>query len=229
MFLNKTSGATLNPTSPLTSLSIAAGRIEVMGGLDLNHNVLTVGGNTPATGTAGIILPDGTAFSGLTADQAGLYADDVGGTVEVFAIDEAGNTTQLSPHPATLLDQVPAEDCEFPWAFHSSNEYLGKEVYVDWCGAIKALEQVTGQRFLFFSDIPKRDWYSSQIAACDSAFGSLPASEQADFSCEIEDPPLWLKERGFRRKGNRCEFSERALVASPIGGNIGILMDQCGE
>ena len=202
MLLNKTSGATVNPTSPLTSLSVAPGRIEIVGGLDTNFNVITVGGNTPATGTAGIILPDGTAFSGLTANQAGLYADDVGGTVEVFAIDEAGNTTQLSSHPATLLDQVPAKDCEYPWAFHSANEYLGKEVYVDWCGAIKALEQVTGQSFVFFSDIPKRDWYSSHLAACDSAFASLPASEQTDFTCEIEDPPLWLQERGVEANPN---------------------------
>ena len=202
MLLNKTSGATLNPTSPLTSLSVAAGRIEVMGVLDTNTRVITVGGNAPATGTAGIILPDGEAFSGLVANQAGLYADDVGGTVEVFAIDEAGNTTQLSSHPATLLDQLPAKDCEYPWAFHSANEYLGKEVYVDWCGAIKALEQVTGQRFVFFSDIPKRDWYSSQLAACDSAFESLTASEQTDFTCEIEDPPLWLRERGVEAKPN---------------------------
>ena len=175
---------------------------DIVGRLDTNGHVIQVGGNAPATGTAGIIFRDGTAFSGLIANQAGLYADDFGGTVEVFAIDEAGNTTQLSAHPATLLDQVPAKDCEYPWAFHSANEYLGKEVYVDWCRAIKALEQVTGQRLVFFSDIPKRDWYSSQLAACDSVFESLSSSEQTDFTCEIGDPPLWLQERGVEAKPN---------------------------
>lgn len=50
----------------------------------------------PATGTVGLILEDGTALSSMGSNTAGLYADDVGGTTELFAIDEAGTATQLT-------------------------------------------------------------------------------------------------------------------------------------
>lgn len=56
----------------------------------------------PGTGTAGLIFGDGTALSGMGLNTAGLYADDVAGTVEMFGINEAGVVTQLtgvSPTP----------------------------------------------------------------------------------------------------------------------------------
>ena len=196
MLLSATSGATLNPDSPDGKLSVLGDRIEIVGSLDTNYHMITVGGNLPDEGRAGIILPDDTAISGLFPNQAGLYADDVAGTVEVFAIDEAGNRAQLSPHPSSLLDTIPQQDCEYPWGFHSANEYLGKEILVDWCGAVSALQQLTGKQFMFVFDIPKQDWYEPKFRACDKAFDSLPRSERADFTCEVDDPPLWLRERG---------------------------------
>ena len=105
--------------------------------------------------------------------------------MEVFAIDEAGNRAQLSPHPSSLLDTIPQQDCEYPWAFHSANEYLGKEILVDWCGAVSALQQLTGRQFMFVYDIPQQDWYEPTLRACDKAFDSLPHNERADFTCEV--------------------------------------------
>lgn len=50
----------------------------------------------PAAGTKCLIFGDGTAPSGMASNTAGLYADDVAGTVNVFAINEAGVVVQLT-------------------------------------------------------------------------------------------------------------------------------------
>ena len=59
---------------------------------------LTIGANPgqPSTGTQAVIFADGTAPSSLATNTAGVYADDVSGTVQMFAIDEAGATTRLT-------------------------------------------------------------------------------------------------------------------------------------
>ena len=50
----------------------------------------------PSTGTAGLIFGSGTALATMGNNTAGLYADDVSGTVEMFGINEAGTPTQLT-------------------------------------------------------------------------------------------------------------------------------------
>lgn len=57
---------------------------------------LLIGTTTnPTTGTAGLVFGDGTALATMASNTAGLYADDVSGTVKMFGIDEAGNTGQV--------------------------------------------------------------------------------------------------------------------------------------
>jgi hypothetical protein len=53
------------------------------------------GAAKPTTGTGGLIFPDGTVLATMAANTAGLYADDVGGTVKMFAIDEADDKADL--------------------------------------------------------------------------------------------------------------------------------------
>ena len=50
----------------------------------------------PSTGTCGLVFGDGTALASMASNTAGDYADDVGGTVERFVINEAGNVAQLT-------------------------------------------------------------------------------------------------------------------------------------
>lgn len=57
----------------------------------------------PGAGTKGLIFNDGTALSSMASNTAGLYADDVGGTVQMFAIDEAGAVVNLmNPPPSGI-------------------------------------------------------------------------------------------------------------------------------
>lgn len=50
----------------------------------------------PLTGTFGLIFADGTALSSMESNTAGLYADDVSGTVNLFSINEADRLTRLT-------------------------------------------------------------------------------------------------------------------------------------
>ena len=133
-------------------------RLDDQGNLGLGSAV------NPGAGTATFTMTDGTAPSSLAANTAGIYANDVAGTTELFAIDEAGNSTQLSPHPADFLAAV-ALACAYPFAESHSNPYLGKKVQVDWCGLIMAVEALTGQKFMTVTDLPteeSKDWYARE-------------------------------------------------------------------
>lgn len=50
----------------------------------------------PSTGTKTLIFGDGTVPASLASNTAGLYANDVSGTVNMFAINEAGGSSQLT-------------------------------------------------------------------------------------------------------------------------------------
>ena len=52
--------------------------------------------SNPSTGSKVFILGDGTAPTGMASNTAGLYTDDVSGTVNLFGINEAGETTRLT-------------------------------------------------------------------------------------------------------------------------------------
>jgi hypothetical protein len=56
----------------------------------------TVHTSDPGTGSHTLIFKDGIVPTGLATDTAGLYANDVAGTVHMFAIDEAGNSVDLN-------------------------------------------------------------------------------------------------------------------------------------
>ena len=62
-----------------------------------NGNLILNDSNVdPATGTKCLIFGDGTAPATLDSNSCGLYGNDVGGTVNVFGINEAGEVTQLT-------------------------------------------------------------------------------------------------------------------------------------
>ena len=73
-----------------------------------------------ANGGKVLVFGDNTADPTMGADVAGLFAKDVTGTVEMFAVDEADNATQISPH-----DPVTGE-----WYFYSENRTRGRYVKI---------------------------------------------------------------------------------------------------
>lgn len=56
----------------------------------------------PGAGSQAIVFGDGTAPSSLASNTAALYANDVGGTVKLFGVTEAGATGELTMNSAAL-------------------------------------------------------------------------------------------------------------------------------
>lgn len=94
------SGINVGGSNDIALIGITSGdKISIGPG---GANILLASAGAPTIGTAGLVFGDGTALSGMGLNTAGLYADDVAGTVEMFGINEAGVVTQLtgvSPTP----------------------------------------------------------------------------------------------------------------------------------
>jgi hypothetical protein len=184
-------------------------------------------GGSGTVGTAILSFANGTAPVGGVANQVSIYSADVAASAELFALDEAGNTPQLSPHPSDFLATLPVEGREYPWAHSSSNAYLGKKVQVDFAGLIKAIETLTLQKFMFVTNIPKEDWDTHQelrrlqieqqrekaqaeIATFDEQIAAETSEEKKAQLTKQRDaivvrppyvkkrPPQWLVDRGVR-------------------------------
>ena len=76
-------------------LTIHTSSVERMR-FDIVGNVLIGASVSPSTGTKALIFGDGTIPATMGSNTAAIYADDVGGTVEMFGINEAGQTTRLT-------------------------------------------------------------------------------------------------------------------------------------
>jgi len=193
-----------------------------------NYGNVGIGTTTPGgsstVGTKVLSLANGTEPSGGVDGQISLFSKDVSNSAELFVMDEAGNKTQLSPHPTDFLDTLPVANRPFPWAYHSENEYLGKRIKVDLAGLVAAVEQLTGKKFMFIEDIPQRSWDEDQEAQrlarekeIQNALQQIADLEQKIAAEEDEekkqglvkqkeaivmpepyvkkDPPKWLKDR----------------------------------
>ena len=126
--------------------------------------------------------------SGLPANAGGLYTKDVTSSAEVFAWDEAGNTPQLTPHPADFLDTLPLADRPYPWAYSSSNSFMGIEIKVDLAGLVSEVEKLSSKQFMFIKTLPasqKVDWDQHQDDL-----------KQKNKNYVRKRPPKWMVDRG---------------------------------
>ncbi|MFH1373560.1 MAG: hypothetical protein ABII79_07190 [bacterium] len=106
--------------------------------LDDNHNV-GIGTASPAypLEVSGPVMMEDAAAPSASTGHSGVYSS--GG--ELFALDAAGNSTQLSPHdPATG-----------EWIFYSKNVKTGRVVKVDMEKLVRKIEEITGESFLMES------------------------------------------------------------------------------
>lgn len=73
-----------------------------------------------------------------TGNTAAVFAKNMGGTTEIFTIDEANNATQQTPH-----------NSDGDWVFYSYNVLTGKTVYVNMIDFIRDMERLTGNQYIF--------------------------------------------------------------------------------
>lgn len=113
---------------------------------------------------AALAIYNGTAPSSSVTDGVLLYSEDASSSAELKVRDEAGNVTTLSPHNFSLFQPDPS-DPAIPFSYYSKNPYAGKEINVDWLGALRALERETGKQFVYVNDLPAseiRDWNADE-------------------------------------------------------------------
>ena len=162
----------------------------------------------PTSGGPALAFGQGFNPGGIGSNTAGIFAKDTAGTAEVFAFDEAGNFTQLSPHDFTMF--APPADHPYPWSYASTNEYLGVKIGVNMARLVQLVERLTGEKLTFVEMLPKaRDWASDQadslaqqIAAYEAwearraSFEPTPENlsfdEKAPALPAVKDPPAWL-------------------------------------
>lgn len=95
-------------------------------------------------------IGNGVAPTSSPTNMVQLYAEDVGGSSELKARDEAGNISTLSPHSFVLFPQPDP----MAWAVYSKNPYLGKEINVDMWSMVRYIEELSGRQFIYIADLP---------------------------------------------------------------------------
>lgn len=95
----------------------------------------------PTANGGGVLILGNVDANSVTlgANTSGIYADNVAASSEMMVMDEADNETQISPH-----DPVTGE-----WIFYSKNQRTGKEVRINMEQLVKAVERLTGEKFMF--------------------------------------------------------------------------------
>ena len=132
-------------------------------------NTFTVAGNaslgdvavgTNATRT--LLFENGTVPADGPANAVQLYAEDETGSSELRVRDEATNVTTLSPHNFTLYEPDAAD--VLPWSYYTKNDTLGIEQNVDISGVVRAVEALTGKKFIHRKTYTPKSWDANQQA-----------------------------------------------------------------
>ncbi|MCI5056447.1 MAG: hypothetical protein MRY83_10090 [Flavobacteriales bacterium] len=131
--------------------SLIYGRFD-QGFVRINNN-LGMGTSSFGSGTNVIAIENGTEPSSSITDGILLYAKDfddgdASSTSELFVRDEDGNATDLSPHNFSLIPGGKSE--EMAWAFYS--ERNDKIINVDMTKVIRAVENLTGEKYVYIKD-----------------------------------------------------------------------------
>ena len=150
----------------------------------------------PGSGTPGLVFGQGTAFGTMGSNTAGIQAKDVAGTAEMFAVDEAGVATQISPHPSDVLARVPVGPgpLAFPWAYTSENPYLGKRIDVQLAMFVADYEKRFGVSFTTISDLPpsaKKDWRTEKTKTAQETYEKQIQTEMQKESEVIDIALVW--------------------------------------
>lgn len=151
------------------------------------------------------------ALGTASANSARIGVIDVAGTAEVAVKDEAGNQTQISPHardsPGAAIDD--GTSAALPVVIKHSNEYLGTEEWIHLSALAKAVEKLTGEKFVFSRDLPpakKKDWatvQAEQVAASEANRAEAIARRDAEL------PKLAAERAKAKNDATRAEIDKR--------------------
>ena len=94
--------------------------------------------NSDGVNVSGVVVCENQAGDpSAVADSSILYAKDDGGSSEMYVLDEAGNSTKISPH-----------NDQNEWEYYSHNIKTGKRFRVNMESMIRQLQEYTGLTFI---------------------------------------------------------------------------------
>ena len=149
---NSTGEVGIGNEDPKATLDVS-GNVQIANELSFLE-VSSVPSNVPSKARIYAVDIDSNFGDPSTSDGAGAT------TLELRAMDGAGNKTTISPHNFKMYE--PAADDVLPWSYRSHNNLIGKEVNVDMSGAIRTLEMLSGKQFIFTEDLPEEQKKSPQ-------------------------------------------------------------------
>lgn len=115
-------------------------------------------GGTAAGTTANRVLTIANSTAPTVAINNGvqLFAVDQGGSHELQVMDEAGNTTTLSPHNFSLTERSES----LAWSFYSQRN--GLAINADMTKALRLVEKISGEKLVFIKDLEDSEWVENE-------------------------------------------------------------------
>lgn len=154
---------TYNDTHSSQFLVSSAGLLTVTptGNMNIASN-LGVGGGTFGTGATNVFaITNSTAPSTAITNGIQLFAVDQAGSHELRVMDEAANITTLSPHNFSLIPEGKSED--LAWSFYS--ERNDTAINADMTRALRALEDLSGEQFVFMKNLTTDSYLQTTFSA----------------------------------------------------------------
>jgi len=164
-----------------------------------NHTVLGTGATPTGGGTPCLVLSQATGNpTGIGSNTAGLVAKDSAGTCELYAWDEAGNVTLISPHapdaPASLYD----DDDPMPRVVKEENVYIGYRRWTNESRKARLLErQFAGENIAL---LPQ-----SQRTFVHEEYYEPTEKWEANQAAQVARRKTEVAEQGARRRDRETE------------------------
>ncbi len=95
-------------------------------------------GSVTISGTNAALIIESASIPPIVTDSVVLYSTSTAGIAEAYILDEAGNSTLLSPH-----DKVTGD-----WIFYSKNIKTGRTLRVDMERLVRRIEEVLDEKFI---------------------------------------------------------------------------------
>lgn len=138
---------------------------------------------SPTTGTYGLLFQNGTALSGIPSDSAGLYANDVDSSSELFAINELGDKIQLTGSRKVITTTGNIDDLAFGGAkviiMNNASDSTIRGLAAGYDGqVVRILSKGAGNVFLAHQDTNSSaanrlvNWVTSGLTPLSTARGS---------------------------------------------------------